>query len=87
MSAAALEAFVARLYTDAALRQDFIARPEAVAQAAGLDAATARRLADTDLEGLVLAADSFAHKRAAHAAKPRKRPWFHWLRWRSGSRG
>lgn len=87
MSDKVLEAFVARLYTDAALRNEFIARPEAVALAAGLDAATARRLAGTDLEGLELAADSFAHKRAAHAAKPRKRPWFPWFRSRSGSRG
>ena len=82
----ALEAFVARLYTDAALRQEFIARPEAVALAAGLDAATAARLAGTDFEGLELAADSFAHKRAAHAG--RRRPeagalsrWRAWLRW------
>jgi hypothetical protein len=82
---AALEAFVARLYSDAALRQDFIARPEAVALAAGLDAPTALRLAGTDFEGLALAADSFAHKRAAHAGRrpapealSRLRRWLRW---------
>lgn len=82
---AALEAFVARLYTDAALRLDFIARPEAVALAAGLDAATAARLAGIDVEGLTLAADSFAHKRAAHAGRrpatgaiSRLRRWLRW---------
>lgn len=82
----ALEAFVAQLYTDAALRQDFIARPESVALAAGLDGATAARLVGTDFAGLELAAESFAYKRSTHAG--RRRPaagtlsrWRDWMRW------
>lgn len=71
MSARALEAFLARLYTDAALRGAFLAEPAAVARAAGLDEEAVQALAHVDREGLALAADSFARKRAAHAGKRR----------------
>jgi hypothetical protein len=67
MNAAWLEAFLARLYTDDALRRDFCARPAEVARAAGLDAATVDQLQAIDRDGLHLAADSYARKRAAHA--------------------
>ena len=85
MSAVALETFLARLYTDTALREAFSAHPESVARAAGLDELTAKRLAGIDLQGLALAADSFAHKRAAHAGKRARAGTVArlkgWLRW------
>lgn len=61
----AVEAFLARLYTDAALRAGFLADPLVVARAAGVDEAGARRLAMLDRVGLALAADSLAAKRAS----------------------
>jgi hypothetical protein len=94
MSAAALEAFLARLYTDEPLRRAFLDRPEPVARAAGLDEAAVAQVAQMDLEGLVLAADSFARKRAAHSqsgSRPGSRTgartswparWRAWLPWR-----
>lgn len=69
MNTAALEAFLARLYTDDALRVAFLAQPQRVAQDAGLDAATQAAALAIDREGLVLAARSYASKRAAHAGK------------------
>jgi hypothetical protein len=63
MKAAALERFLARLYTDAKLRRDFLARPEAVALAAGLDPEGAADLARIDRDGLELAAESYRRKR------------------------
>lgn len=73
-----LQTFLARLYTDEALRRAFLDRPEAVARAAGLDEATARQLLHIDREGLQLAADSYARKRMAHA-RP-QRPASLWAR-------
>jgi len=67
MNARALEAFLARLYTDETMRRAFLARPLIVARAAGLDEEAVQRLARIDREGLVLAAESYARKRAAHA--------------------
>ena len=69
MNAAALEAFLARLYTDDALRNAFLAEPGPVLQAAGLDEATQAALRAIDRDGLVLAARSYASKRAAHTGK------------------
>ena len=59
------EAFLARLYVDADLREAFLADPERVARAAGLPADEIAALMAIDREGLVLAATSFAHERAA----------------------
>lgn len=59
-----VEAFLARLYTDAPLRAAFLADPAAVAGGAGLAPETVRRLVHLDRHGLVLAADSLAAKRA-----------------------
>ena len=75
MSALGLEAFLARLYCDADLRREFLASPEGVARAAGFDEDSIRGLVDIDREGLVLAAESYARKHAAHANRAR-RPWF-----------
>ena len=69
MNARAMEAFLARLYTDGELRRAFLARPEAAAREAGLDEQAVRSLAAIDREGLELAADSYDTKRAGHARK------------------
>lgn len=66
-----LEAFLARLYTDPALRTAFLAAPESVAREAGLGADAVHALSHMDREGLLLAADSFSLKRATHAGKRR----------------
>jgi hypothetical protein len=61
------EQFLARLYVDADLRARFLADPVGEALRAGLDRATAERLAEIDREGLELAANSFAKKRERHS--------------------
>jgi hypothetical protein len=63
MSSAQLEAALARLYTDAAWREQFLAAPVATARAAGLSQDDAAALAAIDRVGLQMAAASFAHKR------------------------
>ena len=67
MNAAAIEIFLARLYTDEALRAAFLAQPDRVAREAGLDEATSAAVQAIDREGLVLAARSYASKQAAHS--------------------
>jgi hypothetical protein len=59
------EQFVAALYTDAALRERFIADAGNTALAAGLSSDDAEELARMDMESLRLAARSFEKKRAA----------------------
>jgi hypothetical protein len=61
--AAAFEAVLARLYTDARARADFLAQPEAFGSAAGLDAEQVAALSRLDRIGLELMADSLEHKR------------------------
>ena len=58
-----VEAFLARLYTDPALRATFIADPQAMARSAGVFSALGEKLHHLDREGLVLVADSLAAKR------------------------
>jgi len=65
--AAALEAFLARIYTDADARRVFLADPQAASLAAGLDAEQADELAKIDRIGLELTADSLEHKRRGRA--------------------
>lgn len=60
---ASVEAFLARLYTDAALREAFISDPEAVARKEGFVGGEAAALAATDPVGLRLAAESYGRKR------------------------
>jgi hypothetical protein len=79
VSAQALEAFLARLYTDEELRREFLATPLAVARRAGLDAAQAAALAAVDRAGLELAAQSIARKRAQHEGTRPRRRWG-WIR-------
>jgi hypothetical protein len=74
MSAARLEAFLARLYTDDDLRARFLADPTGEAERAGLARADRDALVTVDREGLLLTAHSVAAKRSR-----RRRPW-----WRFG---
>ena len=60
-----LQRFLARLYTDDALRARFLAQPAAVARECGFNDAQAERLAaEIDAESLTLAARSYAKKRS-----------------------
>ena len=73
MSATSLETLLARLYTDAPFRKAFLADPERIARAQGLDDAEIAALQRMDREGLEFAARSFTYKRAEHAK--RRRSW------------
>jgi hypothetical protein len=74
MNLARIEAFLARLYSDAEAQARFLADPQATALAAGLSDAEATALADIDRTGFELACRSYAAKRAGTA-----RPKRHWL--------
>lgn len=67
----AIERFLARLYTDAALLARFLANPRAVCADAGLDDGETEALARIDRDGLALAAESYARKRAGERGKSR----------------
>jgi putative modified peptide len=69
VSAQAVEALLARLYSDAHFRQRFLADPRAVALEAGLDSHEAGAMERIDREGLELAADSYERKRDGHSRK------------------
>ena len=69
MSSAQLEAFLARLYTDEAWRNKFLADPEAAARAAGFTEADVQALVAIDRTGLHMAVKSFTHKREARAPR------------------
>jgi hypothetical protein len=66
VSAPSVEALLARLYTDPALRQRFLVDPAAISRDAGLTEAEVAALTRIDRVGLQLAADSYEHKRMAH---------------------
>lgn len=63
MSSPALETFLARLYTDPALLDAFLADPANAARKAGLAAAEVAALQNVDRAGLRMAAASYASKR------------------------
>jgi uncharacterized protein (UPF0276 family) len=71
-----MEALLARLYVDATLRASALADPQETARRSGLTAEESDAFARLDRHGLALAAESFAHKRAATpasaAAGPRR---------------
>ena len=73
MSGVALEAYLARLYTDAAARARFDADPEGEAKRAGLSAAECTAMMRCDRVGLEMAAASFGHKRTRY--RQRRLPW------------
>ena len=71
MSSTTLEVYIARLYTDATARENFLADPDTEARNAGLSDADAVALAGFDKAGLRMAATSYANKRAQHR-RPRQ---------------
>lgn len=75
MSAPALEAFLARLYTDESALAKFLEAPTEAARAAGLDDAEVLALADADQIGLVMAAASYRAKRERRKSRRRLLPW------------
>jgi len=81
MSSPRIEAFLARLYTDQAVLDRFLADPAATLAGAGLDAAEQRSFATIDRDDLVLAAQSIRAKRAARrppGLAARLRRWRFW---------
>lgn len=72
MSPVTLEASLARLYTDTAARETFLADPAGEAKKAGLDEADVIALRSVDAAGLRMAATSYANKRAQHR-RPKKK--------------
>ncbi|MEP7157746.1 MAG: hypothetical protein ABI905_18320 [Betaproteobacteria bacterium] len=64
----ALEAYLAKLYTDASARAYFLSNPRSAAIAEGVSASDAEALCYIDKTGLHMAADSYAHKREQHRA-------------------
>jgi len=76
VSAAKLETFLARLYTDARFREDFQSDPAGIARSHGLDKREVEALCNIDRHGLEFASRSYAHKRAAHGQAGRRRSWF-----------
>jgi hypothetical protein len=63
MSAARLEAFLAKIYVDEKSRERFLADPRGEAAKAGLDEREIESLEKIDRAGLVLAARSLQRKR------------------------
>lgn len=63
MNSPEFEAFLARLYTENDLRQQFLVNPAETARAAGLTNAQCVALAAIDREGLETASLSYAAKR------------------------
>jgi hypothetical protein len=87
MSSPAIEAFLARLYTDGALLTAFLEAPDETARAAGLDAAAIAALCAIDRDGLAMAARSFRAKRAGLKRRPLlTRTWSLMARFAVGSR-
>ena len=77
MSSPALETYLARLYTDDALRAAFLLEPRAQALLHGLSQQEAEAMAAMDRVGLQMAAASYRAKRAAHGGRalPAQRWW------------
>ncbi|MDN2701398.1 hypothetical protein O0881_05230 [Janthinobacterium sp. SUN100] len=74
MSSPALETYLARLYTDDALRAAFLLEPRAQALRHGLSQQEADAMAAMDRIGLHMAAASYRAKRAGragHGSQPR----------------
>lgn len=67
MSSPALETYLARLYTDDALRAAFLLEPQAQALLHGLSPQEAEAMAAMDYIGLQMAAASYRAKRAGRA--------------------
>jgi hypothetical protein len=65
VSSPGFEAFLARIYADAAARERFLADPRGAAELAGLAPEEVEALVKIDAESLRVAAESYAAKRAA----------------------
>ena len=65
MSTADVETFLARLYTDEDLRARFLRSPDEVLSREPLSAQKRSALAAIDPSELILAADSYGHKRTS----------------------
>ena len=76
MSSPALEAFLARLYTDEPVLAKFLQAPSEMAPPAGLKEAEVSALADADHIGLVMAAASYRAKRQRRKSRRRLLPWW-----------
>jgi hypothetical protein len=74
-----LERFMARLLTDPAFRDEFLAAPKAVGAREGLSEDQCRAVAAMPPRDLHTAARSYAHKRQS---KPRPASWMRRLFWR-----
>src|SRR5262249_38697739 len=74
-----VERLMARLLTDRALRERFLADPAAVAREEGLSAEEAAAIAKTSSADLRTAARSYDLKRAAKRRQGRMHPLFAWL--------
>ena len=74
MSSVALEAYLARLYTDATERENFLADPERAALAAGLPQEDSAALCNVDKVGLRMAAARYSTKRQQHR-RTKKSPY------------
>jgi putative modified peptide len=61
------EALLARLFTDAEFRAEFVKQPERVCREFGLDESSVAAFARSDAVGLELAARSYSHKRNGSA--------------------
>ena len=70
MSAASLEAFLAKLYVDERARAKFLADPRGEAMKAGLTSHEAEAVARIDLVGLDLFTESLGRKRRRRVGKP-----------------
>jgi len=65
LSTADIETFLARLYTDADLRARFLESPQEILARESLSAQQRSALAAIDPSELILAADSYRHKRVS----------------------
>lgn len=82
MKIATLEGLLARLYTDAAYRREFLQDPEKMLAVTALTADERRACMDMDRQQLLTAARSFEAKRDARRVRPPVRPgaWLERLR-------
>lgn len=74
MSSPQFEAFLARLYTDAQLREAFLHDSHASASKANLSTSEVEALCNIDRAGLQMAAHSFAKKRESYGGD--RRSWW-----------
>ena len=82
MSTSIVEAFLARIYVDAAARQRFLSNPTAEARAAGLTQEEVEAVKQIDQVGLELFALSLERKRQRQFSKTLQRQRPRRTRWR-----